>query len=332
MSMMDLVLDAPDQLRWGATIDVAEVPAASDVILIGMGGSGMAARVGKLLADERGAPAHVYQGYGLPLWVADRKPLVVAVSYSGNTEETLSGVERAIDLDLPLAVVAAGGRLGALAAERGAPFVQVPDGMMPRAALGYQAGGVVRLLHAAGLIPDPRHGLDEAAGEVETLLGDGSGAGARLGHDLAEALDRRITIIYAGQGAGALAASRWKAQINENAKMPAFSSVIPELNHNEIEGWGSLRDLGHRSIGLVMLRDPANHERVRRRIELTMDVVADRVAIAGTVVAQGTSVLARLFTLVAVGDVTSVAMAERAGVDPTPIPVLEDFKNRLKES
>jgi glucose/mannose-6-phosphate isomerase len=332
MSMMDRVLETPDQLRWGIEIEVPEAPAATDVILLGMGGSGMAARIGKLVADGAGVPTHVHQGYGLPGWVAGRKPLVLAVSYSGTTEETLSGVERAVDLELPLAVVAAGGRLREVAADRGAPHVEVPDGMMPRAALGYQAAAVLRLLHAAAAVPDPRPALDEAADVASELLGAGDGAGASLGADLAEGIDGKLAIIYGGQGPGSLAASRWKAQINENAKMPAYANEIPELNHNEIEGWGTLRDLGGRSVALVALRDPQGPARVLRRTDLTLEILADRVAIAGTVIAQGTSVLARLFSLIAVGDVASVALAHRAGVDPTPIPVLEDFKRRLKES
>jgi glucose/mannose-6-phosphate isomerase len=332
MSMMDLVLETPNQLRWGLDLDPGSVPQATDVLLLGMGGSGMAARVGKLIADGEGVPVHVHQSYGVPAWAAQRKPLVVAVSYSGNTEETLSGVERAVDLGLPLAVVAAGGRLRDIAVDRGAPIIEVPGGMMPRAALGYQAGAVLRLLGASGAIPDPRAALEESATTVDELLGGGEGAGTRLGGDLAEGLDGRLSIIYGGTGAAALAAARWKAQINENAKMPAYANEIPELNHNEIEGWGTLHDFGRRAVAIVMLSDPLAHPRVRLRTDITMDVVSDRVGIAGTVVAQGSSVLARLFSLIAVGDVASVALANRAGVDPTPIPILEDFKRRLKES
>lgn len=329
MSMMERVLELPDQLRWGLDLEPQTSKPASSVLLVGMGGSGMAARVGKLVADSGRVQTAVYQGYGLPAWVAESKPHVIAVSHSGNTEETLSSVERATDLGLPLSVVAAGGRLGDIAADVGAPFIEVPGGMMPRAALGYQSAAVLRLLEGAGAIADPRPALEEAADIVSVLLGSGDGAGFRLGADLAEGLAGRIAVIYAPAGVGSLAASRWKAQINENAKMPAYANEMPELNHNEIEGWGTLRELTQRAIATVFLTDPAAHERVRLRMRLTVDLLDGMLPSAGSVVAQGRSSLARLFSLIAVGDVASVVLAEQAGIDPTPIPVLEAFKQKL---
>jgi glucose/mannose-6-phosphate isomerase len=124
---------------------------------------------------------------------------------------------------------------------------------------------------------------------------------------------------------------RWKTQINENAKMPAFWNEVPELDHNELEGWGTLADLTRRSFGIVLLRDPGDHGRVVRRLDLTAETIGDRVPIVGSVEAQGSGPLARFFSLVAVGDIASVALAERAGVDPTPVALLEGFKRRLRE-
>ncbi len=328
-NMIEHVYATGDQLRWAAELALPALPAGGELVLAGMGGSGMAARVGALTVS--GVPVTVEQGYELPPWAADRKPVVVAVSYSGDTEETLAVATAALDRGLPVVAVTTGGDLGTLAADMGHPVVAIPSGLQPRAALAYQAGAVVRVLAAVARAPDPRSGLVEAAALVDDLLGRGDGPAASLGRDLADALYPRVSVVYGGRGPASVAASRWKAQINENAKMPAFASEVPELDHNELEGWGTLVDFGRRSVGLVLLHDPAGHERVEKRMRLTRDVLEEGVTIAGEVVAQGTSPLDRFFSLAVVGDVASVTLADIAGVDATPVALLEEFKKRLKE-
>jgi glucose/mannose-6-phosphate isomerase len=312
-------------------LDVPPVPAAAEVLVAGMGGSAMAGDVAALVAADAGMGVTVHRGYGLPAWAVHRRPLVLAVSYSGNTEETLSVVDAAADAGLDLAVVCAGGELGRRAVDSGWPVLTVPIGLQPRAAVAYQAGAVARLLQSAGIVPDQVPGLEEAAGILDRLFAGGDGAAVTLGRDLAHALQGRITVVYGGTGLGALAAMRWKTQVNENAKMPAFWNEVPELNHNELEGWGTLADLTRRTVGIVMLRDPSEHPRVQRRMDLTAETISDRVPIVGTVEAQGAGALARFFSLAAVGDVASLEMARLAGVDPTPVALLERFKRRLRE-
>lgn len=332
VEMLDHVLATPAQLRWAAGLAVPALAPARDVILVGMGGSGMAARVAALFLAAGGRRAAVHQGYDLPSWVGEAHPLLIAVSYSGNTEETLSAIEEAARIGLPVVVVSTGGVAAEMAGTASYPMIEVPDGLQPRAALGYQTGAVLRILHGVGLVGDPGPSLLEAAAEVEALAGEGDGPGVALGGDLAEALDRRLTVVYGGIGLGALAAGRWKTQINENAKMPAFAAEVPELDHNEIEGWTGLPELGRRSVGVVVLSDPGDHPRVSRRLDLTREVLEGRVELVGEVRAQGAGMIARFFTLAFVGDVTSVRMAELAGVDATPVPLLDDFKRRLWEA
>lgn len=328
--MMESVLGLPQQLEWGEDVTVGELPRNRPLILLGMGGSAMAATVGMLTARSP-QPMVVHRTYGLPTWAATTDPLVIAVSYSGNTEEVLSGVEEALGLGLDVAAVATGGGLAATAAVHGFPLVTVPAGMQPRAGVGYQTSAVVRVLEAAGVVEDAREQLDEAASVLSALLGDGSGAAVGLGRDIAVALEGRIPVIYGGAGIGALAAYRWKTQVNENAKAPAYASEIPELDHNELEGWTGAGELAARGIGIVYLRDGNDHPRVVRRMDLTeriLDTLAPR---AGSVHSQGAGPLARFFSLAVVGDVASVALAEAAGVDPTPVPTLERFKVMLRE-
>ncbi len=329
--MREAIAQLPDQLRWAARLAVPEVPAAEEAVVCGMGGSAMAGDVAAAIAVQAGRRVHVHRSYGVPLWVAASGALVVVVSHSGDTEEALSSYDAAGEAGLDRVVVATGGQLVARAEADRAPLVQSPPAPQPRAAVGSLAGSVLRILEAAGMVPPMTGDLQEAAEVVERLLGDGSGAAVALAADLAEALERRIAVVYGGDGVGKVAARRWKTQINENAKSMAFWAELPELDHNEVEGWSSLPELARERVGLVFLHDSAEHPRISRRMQVTTEILGSRVGIAGEVHAQGEGALARIFSLILVGDLVSVAMAERAGVDAMPVEVISEFKERLAQ-
>ncbi|MEA2022815.1 MAG: bifunctional phosphoglucose/phosphomannose isomerase [Actinomycetota bacterium] len=325
MTMFDDILSLPEQLRWGVGHDIAPLRSDGPIVLLGMGGSAMAATIGTLASTPR-SPMIVHRGYGLPQWAAEGGVSVLAVSYSGNTEEVLSGVEQAISADLDLTVIASGGRLGEIAVERSLPYIEVPGGLQPRAGVGYQVAAVMAMLGAGGHVPDPDASLDEAADIVDRLLDGGRGGAVQLGRDLASGLEDRIAVIYGGLGVGSTAAYRWKTQINENAKLPAFSGTVPEMNHNELEGW---QPGSSGAFGLIYLRDSADHPGVARRLDLSGTVLSGKVRRVGDVHSTGDGPLARFFSLAVVGDIASVAMAEATGVDPTPVETLEAFKTML---
>ncbi len=330
-AMLERVLELPGQLEWGADLAEPEVPPDRSIVMLGMGGSAMGAAVGALAAAGSPRPIVVHSTYGLPAWAIAQKALVVGVSYSGNTEEMLSGLDRALDADLPVAGITSGGALAQRASTHGFPIIAVPAGLQPRAAVGYQAAAAVRMLGGAGAVEDGGAQLKEAADVATGLLAGGQGAAFSLGRDLGEALAGRVTITYGGTGPGGLAAYRWKTQINENGKAAAWWHEIPELNHNELQGWEALPDLTNHSVGVVFLRDEGDHPRVKRRMDLTEESIADKVFVAGSVESQGSGPLARFFSLAVVGDITSVVMAEEAGIDPTPVATIETFKTRLTE-
>jgi glucose/mannose-6-phosphate isomerase len=325
MTMIDPVLTLPDQLRWGLDLDAPALPTHGPMVLLGMGGSAMAASVASLGARSD-APIEIHPSYGLPGWAVASGAAVVAVSYSGNTEEVLSGVDVAIGAGLDLAAVSSGGRIAELAEQRGFPLVTVPAGMQPRAGVGYQAAGVAAILAASGRFDDAADQLAEAADVIEGQLDGGEGPAARRGEEIAAVLTGKATVIYGGFGVGATAAYRWKTQLNENGKVPAYAGVVSEMNHNEIEGW-------HESTGGpfagVWLHDGADHPRNARRLELSAAVIGDALENAGTVVSHGTGALARFFSLAIVGDVASLAVAERSGIDPEPVETIERFKRQL---
>ncbi len=327
--MRQLIAGLPAQLRWAADLEPPRVAPAAEALVLGMGGSAFAGSVAALVAEAAGRRATVHRSYGIPPWAAAAGPLVAAVSYSGGTKETLDGVEAARAAGLRLAVVTAGGRLAELAVEHGYPMVAIEAPPPPRSAVGCLAGAVLRIFEAAGLVSPQSAGLREAAEVVERLVGGGEGPAVALADDLAEALDHRVAVIYGAEGVGALAAYRWKTQINENGKAIAYCSVLPELDHNEVEAWSTYPGISRDRIGVVWLRDSADDARLSRRAEVTRDLLAGRVSVAGEVHAQGEGVLARLFSLAVVGDLLSVALAERAGVDPMTVDVIASLKGRL---
>jgi len=320
-AMVDDILTLPDQLRWGLELDPVGVGSDRPVVLLGMGGSAMAAAVASLAAKSA-SPVTVHRSYGLPGWAEESGAAVVAVSYSGNTEEVLSGVDAALASRLEVLVVASGGRLQDIATERSLPSVLVPGGMQPRAAVGYQTAGVTRVLGASGLIADAQEQLTEAADTLDALLGDGEGPAMRQGRSIAKVLAGKTGVVYGGFGVGATAAYRWKTQLNENAKVPAYSSVVPEMNHNELEGW---RPATGDAFALVYLRDEYDHPRIKRRLDLSAETSPN----AGSVASVGTRALSRFFSMAVVGDVASVAVADLAGTDPVPVATIERFKEKL---
>lgn len=328
--MRDLVASLPEQLRWAAGLEAPHLEPASEAVVVGMGGSGISGSIAAVVAEAAGRRVGVHQSYGLPGWIDSVRPLVVAVSHSGDTEETLEALAEAAAKRLPVAVVASGGKAVEIAGEHGWPVIGVPPGPAPRAAVGFLAGGVIRALEGAGVLGPQAGALREAAEIAERLLGGGDGPGVALADDLADALAGRAAIVYGGRGVGAVAANRWKTQINENGKAPAWWSVLPELDHNEVVGWAALPDLARRHVGVVFLHDSGEHPRVTLRSRVTRELLEDRVWIAGEVHAQGAGVPARIFSLVVVGDLVSVGIAERLGVDPMPVDVIEDLKRRLE--
>lgn len=329
--MRQAVAALAGQLRWGVELEAPEVPTARRVLVCGMGGSGISGDFARELAAIAGRRLDVHKGYGLPGWATGEDDLlVVALSYSGNTEETLSAVEEVVAAGLPLATVSSGGALTALAEERALPHVSVPGGLQPRAALGYLFSALTRLLASGEILADVRPDLSEAADLWDELAGD-DGEGEPLADDLADALDGRAAVIYGSTGLTAPAAQRWKTQINENGKWPAWWGLFPELDHNEIVGWEGLSDLTRRRVGIVVLRDEHEHPRVSARVRLTRELTDGDVAWVGDVWAQGSSAIARMMSLAAVGDLVSLSLAERAGVDPMPVDVIENLKRGLAE-
>ena len=329
--MLDQIRTLGDQLRWASRLDAPKVPGNFDVLVAGMGGSGIAGDFAAAIGGSTGGRVAVHKGYGpMPEWTIRTRPLVIAVSYSGNTEETIDLVTSAYEIGCPIAAVTTGGALAGLAEEHAWPKIDVPAELQPRAALGYLLGSVIGLMYTAGTVEDQRLNLIEAAELADDLTAEGS-QGWTTAASIAESLSGRIPIIYGGGLISGAAAQRWKTQINENAKLPAWWSLLPELDHNELVGWETMPEMTSEHLAIVPLVDRGDHDRVAARIDHSRALTEDAVPWVTPVQSVGTSPLARLVSLTAIGDIVSWMLADNAGVDPTPVNTIEKLKKLLVE-
>jgi len=331
---------------WGATVAFPEQVEAAvaaargikdlpshdrveNVVVLGMGGSGLAGDVlVAAAAPFMPVPVTVVKGYEPPDYVGTGS-LVFAISFSGDTEETLEAATSAFEAGASLIVVAGGGALTSLAGEWDVPVVPVPTGIpQPRAALGAMAIPPLVLLEEIGLFPGALQWVDQAVDQIRVRRDELVRPG-NIAERLARSIGRTIPLVHSSGDLGAAAALRWKAQINENAKCPAFCNVYPEVCHNEVAGWGQHGDATRQLITLVNLRHDAEHPQVSRRFDLVVDVLREVVADVLEVTADGEGDLAQLLDLALIGDFVSLHLAGNEGIDPGPIPVLDDIKLQL---
>jgi len=334
VGMFDLAAALPGQVAAAALLADAVDDGLPDhedienVVVLGMGGSGIAGDIVAAVAGPfMSVPVVVAKGYEAPSFVGEGT-LCFAVSYSGNTEETLEAAHAAAAAGAQLVVLSTGGALGRLAASSGAPHVQLPDIPMPRAGVGAVSIPILGLLERVGLYPGARQYIADTVRQLtrrrDELVRDGSSA-----QRLAREIGRTIPVVYGGDALGAVAAYRFKCQVNENAKAPSFWGTVPEMCHNEICGWGQHGDITRQVMTVVRFRHDFEHPQVARRFDLTFDVLDEVVHGVVDVEAHGDGALAQLFDLIIQGDFVSLHLAAEAGVDPGPIPVLVDLKDAL---
>jgi glucose/mannose-6-phosphate isomerase len=321
--VIDDVLAQPDQLGdalWRAqSAGISKQDRPGGLIVCGMGGSAIGGDLAAAaLGDRATRPITTVRGYALESWTGPDS-LVLCASYSGNTEETLACFEAAGAAGAGRVTLTTGGRLAELARAEGVPVIGVPAGMQPRAAVIYMIVGVLECAALCGAAPSLHAEIDTAAELLRTVSAD---------PELARTLHGTVPIVH-GAGPTAAIARRWKTQINENAKAPAFFSELPEVNHNEICFWQ--RGGAVARFSGVFLEDPDQHPRIQRRIELTAAEIERAGAPALRVPARGETRLERVLSLVMLGDLVSVGLAELNGADPDEIEALVRLKDSLAQ-
>jgi glucose/mannose-6-phosphate isomerase len=329
-SLPEQVFDAAERAR--GLDGLPDRERIENIVVLGMGGSGVA---GDVLAAAAGpflpVPVIVSKGYELPAFVGESS-LVFAISFSGNTEETLEAASSAAVEGAHLVVITQGGELGRLASSWGVPHVSVPDSIpVPRAGLGATAIPPLIVLEEIGLFPGAQQWVDFAVEQLrarrEQLGGDDSPAKA-----LAKAIGRTIPLVHGGGDIGSVAAMRWKTEVNENANAPAFWNAHPELCHNEMQGWGQHGDVTRQVLTLVNLRHEYEHPQVARRFEVTEPMLDEVVASVHEVQAAGEGQLAQLLDLMLYGTFVSLELAAQEGIDPGPMGTLDEIKEQVAQS
>lgn len=338
--MIDSVVGLPGQIEdaWERTGDFGSslAGASGPLVICGMGGSAIG---GQMLVDlvkkDSSRPIHLERGYILPEFAGPETP-VICISYSGNTEEVMSSFRDALVRRCPTAVITSGGQLGEEAKSAGVPVHITPGGMSPRAALGHIFTPLLKAASNLGIYPVSDEEIIAAIrklGDLTKRFSLGSEPAGNTAMQLTKKLYGKIPLIYSGDGLLPAAAYRWKCQFNENSKCMAFFNTFAELGHNEIMGWDSPERL-REDFFVIMLSDSEDHPRIRKRMEITYQELEPLGGGGIWVESDGErgkrGRLSRLFSVLALGDFTSVYLAVEYGKDPTPIEKIEKIKDALR--
>lgn len=329
-SFGDQIRDARE--RAGALDELPSAEGVNSIAVLGMGGSGISGDVARAIL---GGPSPIFfqtlKGYDLPGWVGENS-LIFAMSYSGNTEETLATFEEARRRGARVVIVSTGGQITEWGREFGLPVVEIPSGLQPRAALGYLSVPILIVCSRMGLTPDLGQQIHEAAALLDQRASEwGRGAPSEKNptKQLATRLFGKLPIVYGTEGLAEVAAYRWKCQFNEVSKVPAWSNSFPELNHNEVVGWKEVAALTREHLGLVVLRHAGEHRRNAKRVAATLPAIQGNLAFAEEIWGEGTSALATLFDLVCFGDYVATYLALGQGVDPSEVEIIGRIKKQL---
>jgi len=310
-----------DEFQWKPAVDIDRI------VVCGMGGSAMA---GEIVRRFSRIPSEVVRGYQLPGYVDDRT-LLIAISYSGNTVETLACLEQGIQAGAPALVVTSGGRMEKIGKTEEVPLLMIPSGCQPRAAMGYLALPLLVALSQCGLLvkigswESMFHELDRLKERCTSTVPSVENPAKQLAHTL----NGCIPLVYGTAGNTDLVAMRWKTQINENAKQAAFWNAFPELNHNEIVALTKADLLSNQHVLLLSNDYDLPENRLRRNV---MKPLLEKNGVSFTEVsAEGEGALAQIFSQIYFGDYVSTYLAFLNGVDPTPVALIEEFKAALAQ-
>jgi glucose/mannose-6-phosphate isomerase len=326
-SMLEQITGLPDQLKAALQWDVQLASSPNGVAIIGMGGSAVG---GDVLVDYASSisdrPISVIRGVELPRWVC-KQTLVVMVSYSGNTWEVMELYKRSRERGCAMVAIASGGELSRSAEADEVPLLRVPSGLQPRAALGYLLGAEAAVLDAAGIAPVKKDlALAQLAmADLRENLSPGVPTDANMAKKTALKLKGKVPVIYAPRTFRTVA-YRWQTQINENAKMMAFSGEFPEMNHNQIVGWVE----GHPSMEMlpVFLKPASSKGNLGEKMEVAIQLMREAMLRPLSIELSGRTPLESSLMGIMLGDFTSFYLAVLKGVDPSPVTCIGELKRR----
>ncbi|HSX53041.1 MAG TPA: bifunctional phosphoglucose/phosphomannose isomerase [Patescibacteria group bacterium] len=327
---LSVVSNQPKQLAHSFKFENSDLKKndCKNIVVAGMGGSALAATIIHVWPGLN-IPLEVVRDYTLPDYV-DAHTLVIASSYSGNTEETVSCLEEAGKLSAQIAVIAAGGKLAEAAAANKYPLMRIPDGLQPRMAVFYNLAALIQLLELSGLA---RKGSVNELRLAGQWLGEQTASWLptspttnNQAKQIAQELMGKSVVIYGGPKLFP-AAYKWKINFNENAKHIAWCNQLPEFNHNEFMGW--TEQPVQKPYGVIDLRSNLEHPRVQKRFEVTEQLLSGKRPKPIVVQAEGKTILQQLLWTIALGDFVSIYLALLNNINPTPVDLIEKFKKSL---
>ena len=329
LGIRDALFDLPEQMlaatrRLPVTGDLPDHETVANVVLLGTGAAGwvcdlVAAVAGPFMA----VPVLVHKGFEPPSFV-DASTLVVAISASGDSPEAVASATTCVEAGAQLFAVTSGGQLGALADDEAAPTVFLPVAETPiptRARIGALAVPVLRAFEQMGLSPGASDWIGAAVHQLQARR-DELGADDNAAAALARRVAGTMPLVYGGSAIGRVAAERWKVQINQSAKTPAWVGELPDVAHGEIAGWGQHGDITRQVMSLILLRHDFEPPAVAEQFALVEEWTDEVMAGIHTVTAAGEGALAQILDLGFFGDVVALGLAAQAGIDPGPTPTI----------
>ena len=318
-----------EELEFSENIDSIQY---DSLLIMGMGGSGVAGDVLSLLSNEVSSKKiTVRKSYSIPKKIMEVKPFCLFISYSGNTEETLSGLNDAIKNNLDWAVISSGGKLIDLAIEHNKEYIKIPDGLQPRAAFGYLTQAVckiVDIVEGTNFLKE----LRDVGNYLNEILNEEEDSEIFIeAKKIAKQINKKTCIIYGGTDLTELVASRWKTQINENAKSKAFVGSMPEVHHNEILSWDADVEGSKSNYVLILLRDNSENSQIAKRFDLTQKLLGEKVEIFNIEPKSQSTTLFKLMELVLLGDLFSISLADELNMIPEDIEGIENLKKLLED-
>lgn len=323
--MEQFLLSLPEQIRRGYELGAAcKLPASygrvDNIIFCGVGGSAIGGDiVAELVAAESPIPFIVSRMSRMPAWVG-KNTLAIFSSNSGNTPETLAAFYSAVESGAKILVLTSGGALLEKARELGLPHIVIPNGMPPRCAIGYMTMSLLPVLAARKLLPFSRS-------QMEYVVQSLQNPPRERAKEIARRLKDKHIFLYGHARFFAPVVKRWRAQLAENAKTISSHHLLPEMLHNEIEGWTFPPGFPENS-AVVFILDPELSAKIKEKIQAARQLMCDRGADVIDVDAPSGILLSRIFGLISLGDWVSYKLALLNGVDPVPIPLIESLKKK----
>jgi len=304
----------------------------NNVIISGLGGSAIGGDLFRSYTQyEIKVPVTVNRNYTLPEF-ADKNTLVIISSYSGNTEETIAAYKQAIKAKCKIICITAGGEVKKMAKKNKHHCVIIPGGLQPRCALGYSFFTLLTVFIKLKLISDRKDEIKETLKILEEGREEFTNLNPENNVALKVALEIRgkLPVVYSSTDVLDVVNLRWRGQISENAKILAYGNVYPEMNHNELVGWKLNEDI-LKKIVVIFLKDPADNDRVKMRMDITLGIIKEYANNIVTLESNAVGKLARIFDLVYLGDWVSYYLAILNEVNPTPVEAISYLKNELEK-